>query len=278
MTGVSSLPVLTDTRGAVLLVTLNAPARRNALTPEMLCRLADAFTAFAADDTLRVAVVTGAGEQAFCAGGDLARTLPLMTGARAAEDDWDRRVLQEPRVMAASGLRDSPPGTFALDKPVLAAINGACMAAGFELMLGTDIRIAAEHARFGLPEVQRALLPFAGAMARLPRQVPQAVALQLMLSGEAISAAEALRVGLINQVLPAADVLPAALALAERMARHGPLAVRVVKRTVLAASGRPLHEAYALEDAAKAQVLASEDAREGPRAFMDKREPRYEGR
>ena len=259
--------------GAVLTLTLDAPARRNALTPEMLCRLADAVIDFAADPALRVAVITGAGSQAFCAGGDLQRTLPLMTGDRLAEDDWDRRLLADPLVMAASGLRDYP-----LDKPVIAAINGHCLAAGFELMLGTDIRIAADHARFGLPEVQRALLPFAGSMARLPRQVPQALALELMLTGDPIDAATALRIGLVNRVLPAAEVLPAAQALARRIAANGPLAVQAVKRTVREASGQPLAAAFALENEAKRQIMATEDAREGPRAFMEKRPAVYKGR
>jgi enoyl-CoA hydratase len=266
-------PVRLERRGDVLLVTLDAPRRRNALTPEMLCRLADAFVAYAADPVLRVAVVTGAGTQAFCAGGDLERTLPLLTGDRAPDDAWDRRLLDDAQVLAASGLRDFP-----LDKPVVAAVNGACMAAGFELLLGTDVRIAAETARFGLPEVQRALLPFAGSMARLPRQVPHAVARRLLLTGEPIDAPEALRVGLVNEVVPAAQVLERALAIAERIARNGPLAVRAVKRTVVAASGTPLHAAYALEDEARREVLASDDAREGPRAFMAKRAPRYRGR
>lgn len=259
--------------GHVLTITLSAPERRNALSPEMLCRLADAFIDFAADPNLRAAVVTGAGDVAFCAGGDLARTLPLLTGDREPQDDWDRRLLSDPRVLAASGLRDFP-----LDKPVVAAINGTCMAAGFELMLGCDLRFAAEHAIFGLPEVQRALLPFAGSMARLPRQVPHALAMQMLLTGEPISAQEAWRVGLVNSVLPAVDVLPAAMAAAERIARNGPLAVRAVKRCALATSGRPFEEAFALEDEAKREVLASADAREGPRAFIGKREPRYEGR
>ena len=268
-----SPPIRLQTLGAVQVITIDAPQRRNALTPEMLCRLADAFIAFARDPALRVAVVTGTGEQAFCAGGDLARTLPLLTGDRAPEDDWDRRLLGDPLVLAASSLRDFP-----LDKPVVAAINGSCMAAGFELMLGTDIRIAARHAQFGLPEVQRALLPFAGSMVRLPRQVPHVIAMRLLLTGEAIDADEALRVGLVNEVVAGAEVMPRAMAIAERIARNGPLAVQAVKRTAVATSGMSLTEAFAIEDTAKREVLATADAREGPRAFIEKREPRYEGR
>jgi enoyl-CoA hydratase len=266
-------PVVVASVGPILRVTLNAPERRNALTPEMICRLADAFISFAQDPTLRVAVVTGSGDRAFCAGGDLARTLPLMTGDRLPEDDWDRRLLAEPRVMAASGLRDFP-----IDKPVVAAINGHCMAAGFELMLGTDIRIASHTARFGLPEVQRALLPFSGSMARLPRQVPYAMAMQLLLTGDSIDAGEAFRIGLVNEVVAPEQVLPRAMAVAERVAQNGPLSVRAIKKTVGVTSGIPMEHAYAHEDAAWREVRSSADAREGPRAFIEKRKPRYEGR
>jgi len=267
-----STTVLYEKDGPVATITLNRPAARNALTPEMLCRLADAFIDFRNDDGLRVAILTGAGDLAFCAGGDLARTLPLMTGARPVEDDWDRRVLEEPGVMAASSLRG-----FALDKPVIAAVNGACLAAGFEILLGTDIRIAADHASFGLPEVQRALIPFAGSLARLPRQIAQAHAMEILLTGRPVSAERALQIGLVNQVLPAAEVMPRALELARQIAGNGPLAVQRVKHTVFAASGQPLAAGFAMEDESKRIVLASLDAREGPLAFMEKRAPRFTG-
>jgi enoyl-CoA hydratase len=264
--------VAVEKDGAVLRITLNRPAARNALTPEMLCRLADAFVMLRDDAALRVAVITGSGDLAFCAGGDLGSTLPLLTGAREPADEWDRRVMNEPQVMAASSLRG-----FALDKPVIAAINGACLAAGFELMLGTDIRIAASHASFGLPEVQRGLIPFAGSMVRLPRQVPQALAMEIMLAGRPINAQRALQAGLVNEVLPPGEVLPRAMALAAQIAGNGPLAVQQVKRTVMAASGASLGEGYAIEDESRRTVFASADAQEGPRAFMEKRPPRFTG-
>jgi enoyl-CoA hydratase len=251
----------------------NRPASRNALTPEMLCRFADAVVEFAADDALRVMVLTAEGEQAFCAGGDLARTIPLMTGERPPEDEWDRRVLNDPVVMPASSLRDYP-----LHKPVVAAINGACFAAGFEIMLGTDIRIAAKHASFCLPEVKRAVIPFAGSMVRLPRQVPYALAMEMMLTGDPIPAQRAQALGLVNEVLPGPEVLPRAMQIAGRIAQNGPLAVQQLKRTVIEASGLPLEQGYRLEDNTRRIVLGSEDAREGPRAFMEKRAPRYTGR
>ena len=267
-----SHPVIYEKNGPIAVITLNRPAARNALTPEMLCRLADAFVDFRDDAQLRVAILTGAGDLAFCAGGDLGSTLPLMTGARAPADDWDRRVLDEPQVMAASSLRDFP-----LHKPVIAAVNGTCLAAGFELLLGTDIRIAADHSQFGLPEVQRALIPFAGSLARLPRQIAQAHAMEILLTGRPVDAQRALQIGLLNHVLPASDVLPKALEIARQIAGNGPLAVQQVKQTVFAASGQPLHIGFELENDSKRRVLASRDAREGPLAFMEKRPPRFTG-
>lgn len=266
-------PILYETSGHIATITFNRPSARNALTPEMLCLLADAFADFASTKKLRVAIITGAGEKAFCSGGDLVQTLPLMTGERAPSDNWDRRLLNEPLVATASSLREFP-----LNKPVIAAVNGACLAAGMELLLATDIRIAASHAVFGLPEVTRGLLPFAGSMARLPRQISHCQAMALMLVGEAVSADEACRMGLVNRVVPAEQVMDEALTLAHKIAANGPLAVEAVKRTVLASSGVSLDTAFKLEDAAKREVFASADAREGPRAFAERRPPAYEGR
>ena len=169
------------------------------------------FGKVVADPEVRAVVLTGTGDVAFCAGGDLGLTLPLMTGARAPQDEFDRRLLDDPRTLAASSLRG-----FDIVKPTICAINGTCLAAGFELMLGTDIRIAAEQAQFGLPEVQRALLPFAGSMARLPRQVPAALAMQLLLTGRPISAELALQWGLVTELWPSDRLLPRALELAEQ--------------------------------------------------------------
>lgn len=268
-----SVPLIYSREGAVAKVVLNRPQSRNALTPEMLCRFADAVVDFAKDDSLRVMVLTAEGDQAFCAGGDLARTIPLMTGDRAPQDEWDRRLLEDPVVMSASSLRDFP-----LYKPVISAINGACFAAGFEIMLGTDIRIAAEHAQFCLPEVKRGLIPFAGSMVRLPRQIPHARAMQIMLTGDPISAREALSSGLVNELLPSREVLPRAMQLAQRIAGNGPVAVQRLKRTVAESSGLPLEQGFALENETKRIVMATEDAREGPRAFMEKRPANFQGR
>lgn len=262
-----------DVDGAIATVTLNRPEARNALTPEMLCRLADAFASYEADSNLRALIITGAGEHAFCSGGDLGSTIPLLAGAREPADEWDRRLLEDGAVMATSGLRER-----AGVKPVIAAVNGACMAAGFELLLGTDIRIAADHAQFALPEASRGVLPFAGAIARLPRQIPQCIAMQLMLTGEAIDAREACRIGLVNECSTAEQVMSKARSIAWRIAQNAPIPIREIKRVAIAASGLTLEQAYRLEDEARNRVLATEDAKEGPRAFMEKRRPRFQGR
>jgi enoyl-CoA hydratase len=265
-------PILFETNSSVAEMVLNRPQARNALSPEMLCRMADAVLQFSQDPSLRVLLLRAEGP-VFCAGGDLALSIPLLTGARPAQDAWDERVLHDPLVMAASSLRG-----FELDKPVVCAIEGPCYAAGFEIMLGTDLRIASERASFCLPEVQRGVLPFAGSMARLPRQVPWTLAMQLLLTGEPMDAPQALRAGLVNEVTLAGQATQRARALAQRIADNAPIAVQQVKRTALLASGLPLAQGFALEDAARDTVLATDDAREGPRAFMEKRAPVYKGR
>ena len=263
-----------DTHGEhIAMVRIDRPEARNALSPKILCALADAFLAVKADSRTRVMVLTGTGDAAFCSGGDLGLTLPLMTGARVPQDEFDRRLLEDERTLEISSLRD-----FDIVKPTICAINGVCFAAGFELMLGTDIRIAADHAQFGLPEVQRALLPFAGSMARLPRQVPTAAAMQLLLTGRPFSAQQALQWGLVTELLPSDQLLARALELAEQIAGNGPVAVQAVRRTAIQSSGLALHSAFALENGAKREVMRSQDAREGPLAFIEKRAPKFIGR
>jgi enoyl-CoA hydratase len=265
--------VLYEKRDGIAYVTLNRPEVRNAISPEVVCRLADAWRDYAADDSLRVAIVTGAGNQAFCAGADLGKLIPLFTGARKPEDEWDRRVLADRSLSQTILLRGFP-----LYKPIIAAINGFCLAGGTEIVQATDIRIAAEHATLGLTEVTRALLPFGGSMVRLPRQIPFCKAMEILLVGDHISAQEAYRIGLVNYVLPADQVMPKAEELARKIAANGPVAVRKLKETVLRALSVSLEEGFKLEDDSARVIMATEDAVEGPRAFIEKRKPQYKGR
>ena len=269
----SSLPLLVSREGAVAILTLNRAPARNALSPELACRLADALAEVDADDSVRVVILTGAGDKAFCSGGDLALGLPLLSGARQPETEWDHRFLADNSINDRIAYRN-----IELHKPVIAAVNGACMAAGMEMLLGTDIRIAVPHARFALPEVMRGVIPFAGALARLPRQIPYAMAMEMLLTGEAIDAETALRVGIISRIVEPAALMDTAMTIAQRIAANAPVAVQETKRTVIAATGRTLAEGYVLEEGSKARVMATDDAREGPRAFMEKRAPVYQGR
>lgn len=264
--------LLTDASDGVLTITLNRPDAHNALSPELLCRLVDALDTFEADASLQVAIITGAGTKAFCSGGDLGATLPLFSGARLPVDEWDQRLLDEPRLRSVAPLRDEP-----LSKPVIAAVNGACVAAGAEILLGTDIRIATPQAIFGWPEVKHALIPFAGTLARLPRQVSWCQAMNLLLTGEMINADKALQLGLINEVVEPDLLLERARQVAGRIAANGPLAVKEIKRVARAGTSEPLPVVYAMEDNSYKTIMASADAREGPRAFMEKRKPVFRG-
>jgi enoyl-CoA hydratase len=261
-----------EKEGAIARITFDRPEVRNALDPEAIVRLAEAWRDFAADPTLRVAIVTGAGSESFCSGADLSRLIPLFTGARAPEDEWDRRLFEEPPLLQRALLRD-----FELYKPVVAAVNGHCIAGGMELLQATDVRIASASATFGLQEAKWGLFPGSGSTVRLPRQVPYCVAMELLLTGERISAEEAWRVGLVNRVVSPERVLPEAERVARILADNGPLAVRKIKEAVLRTWGRSLREALDLELRLASEVFASRDAREGPRAFREKRKPVFHG-
>jgi enoyl-CoA hydratase len=265
--------VLFEKRDHIAFITFNRPEVHNAYNPETLVRLAEAWQEVARDDQIRAAIVTGAGKVAFSAGADLGRLIPLFTRARQPEDEWDEKLLANRRLGDTAILRG-----FDLDKPIIAAINGFCIAGGMELIQACDLRVASETASFGLQEVKWAIIPAAGSLARLPRQIPYCKAMEILLTGNRIDAAEAWRIGLVNYVVPPQDVMPRALELAETIAANGPLAVRAIKQAVRRCSGRPLDEAFKIENECARPVMQSEDAKEGPRAFMQKRKPAYHGR
>jgi len=195
-----------------------------------------------------------------------------MTGARQPEDEWDRKLAADLTQILTAILRP-----FELYKPIIAAVNGHAVAGGCEILQATDLRVAASTATFGLAEAQRGLVPGGGSMVRLPRQVPYCKAMEILLLGDRIPAEEAHRIGLVNEVVAPGQVMPRAEELAQRLVRNGPLAVRKIKEVVLRTNGVPLHDAFAIENECSAQVMASRDAREGPRAFREKREPNFTG-
>jgi enoyl-CoA hydratase len=261
-----------EKHGAIARVTFDRPDVRNALDPEAIVRLAEAWRDFAADRELRVAIITGAGDDSFCSGADLARLIPLFTGGRQVEDEWDRRLFDDPSQMQVALIRD-----FELYKPVVAAVNGHCIAGGMEILQATDIRVAASTATFGLQEAKWGLFPASGSSVRLARQIPYSLAMEILLTGERITAEEAWRIGLVNRVVPPGQVQDEAERYARLLADAGPLAVRKIKESVLKTWGKPLPEALAIESNLAMEVFASRDAREGPRAFKEKRKPNFRG-
>jgi len=261
-----------DIRDGIAELTMNRPEKRNALSPEMLVRMAKAWRTVRDDDDIRVAVLTGAGDKAFCAGADLGRLITLMTRQRGPEDEWDQQLLADKAAFGDGLLRG-----FLLDKPVISAIQGDALAGGTELMLATDLRVAAEGCTVGLTEVARGLIPGGGGVSRLPRQIPRAKAMEVLLLGEPMPVQEAWRIGLVNEVLPREQVLDRSRALAQRIARNGPIAVRAVKEAVRRSDGSSLEEALRIESEVGVAVFTSKDAIEGPLAFMEKRPPRFTG-
>ncbi len=247
------MSILSELRDGVLVVTINRPEAGNSLNPAVGQGLVDALGGAAEDPDIRTVIVTGAGEKIFSAGMDLK--------AFAAGEDMSP-------VGAGLALLANCP------KPIIAAVNGTAVAGGFEVVMRCDLVVAAEHARFGIPEVKRGLVA-AGGGTRLPTRIPLNVALELGLTGETVTAARALELGLVNRVVPAAEVLPAALELAALITANGPLAVQATKRLMREEVG-PENSDHVRE--VTRPVFASEDAKEGATAFAEKRPPVWRGR
>ncbi len=253
--------VVVDRHGHVLVVRLNRPEARNALTPGILAGVAKAVEEAESDDELRVVVLTGTGDRAFCAGMDL-RAFAAGTGAGTASS-----------AVQAAYLRVINGGA---NVPVIGAANGTAVAGGLELLLGCDVIVASEDAQFGLPEVKRGLIPGGGGTG-LGTRIPLGVALELILTGDSISAARAYELGLVNVVVPAGDVLATAVGIAERIAANGPLAVKAAKELGRLANADAEAWARRLTEW-QPVIFGSDDAREGATAFVEKRPPVWKGR
>jgi enoyl-CoA hydratase len=254
---------LVEQQGHVLIVTMNRPEARNALSAEMMAIMRSAWDQVDNDESIRACVLTGAGGS-FCAGADLKAMTAKHPGDTAS--DWDLSVI-EPLL---KGRR--------LTKPLIAAVEGPAIAGGTEILQATDIRVAGESARFGVSEPRWGLFPLGGSAVRLPRQIPYTVACDLLLTGRHITATEALQFGLIGHVVPDGQALTKALELADLIAANGPLAVQAILRTIRETEGMAENDAFKIDARLGMDVFRSEDAKEGPRAFAEKRKPEFRGR
>jgi len=262
--------VIVEKEGAILIVTLNRPEKRNAVNSEVMCRLYDAWEQLNDNNELRVGILTGRGNT-FCAGMDL-EDLKKLRGDEKL-DEWADRVMHTPDLAFKAWLKVKRP-----KKPIILAVEGFARAGGTEILQGTDIRVAGESAMFGITEVQRALFPLAGSTVRLRRQIPYAMAAEILLTGEDMPARRAYEIGLINYVVPDGQALTKAKQIAQRIADNGPLAVQGILATLRETEMLPEDKAFEIEMKYGLPILVSEDGKEGPRAFLEKRKPVFKGR
>ena len=259
--------VLYEKKGHIAYITLNRPDAYNAINAEAWKGLTQAWIDVRDDPEVRVAIVTGVGEKAFSSGADLMEIGQYMM---TPEDQRPPLNTLIPDITPMRGLE--------VWKPFIAAINGLAIGGGLELAMACDMRIAAENAKLGLKEVKQSLVPNMSGTQRLPRLVPLAVAMEMLLTGDSISAQEAYRIGLVNKVVPQAELMSAAEELANRIAENGPLAVKAIKEVVYRGIQMNLADGIRVEEYFSKPLLGTEDAKEGPMAFMEKRKPVYKGK
>ncbi len=265
--------VLTERDGHLLVVTLNRPERQNAINGEMLVRMLDAWELADRDPDIRALVLTGAGGN-FCSGADLKE----MAGGHQGDADADGidvqgRLAADPDLPWKALLRSWRPAV-----PLILAVEGTAIAGGTELLGATEIRVAGESAKFGISEVRWSLYPMGGSAVRIPRQIPYTIACELLLTGEHISAQRALELGLIGHVVPDGTALEKAKEIGQAICANGPLAVQALLKTLRETNGMQETEALEHEFTYGWDVFGSEDAKEGPRAFKEKRTPNFQGK
>ena len=244
-------------------ITINRPEAMNAMDPATYKELSEAWIDVRDDPDIWVAIITGAGDKAFSAGADLKKTIGRPVEA------WHFWQTQEEQILNR-GLE--------VWKPIIAAVNGYCLAGGMTLLLATDIRIAAEHATFGLSEVSRGILPGNGGTQRTIQQLPYPVAMYFLLTGERMNAEDALRAGLINKVVPLSELMTEAERIARRICENAPLAVRAIKELAVRGQYLSIEQGLRLEQAIQRVLSTTDDAKEGPRAFAEKRKPVWKGK
>ena len=266
-------PLLFEKKDHVAWLTLNRPEAKNTLNAEIFVDLSEAWQEIKDDDHIRVAVLTAAGDVDFCCGGDLSSVIPIWMGTKKPENSIEEKLLADPQIVDKTLLKHTP-----FDKPIVAAINGRALGGGCEILQATDVRIAAEHATFGLPEPKLGLIPGGGSTVRLARQLPWAHAMKILLCGEPINAQQALEFGLISEICPADQLQQRAEQTAAQIAALAPLATQAIKRTALASHTMSWDDAFHYEMEQSALTTLSEDAREGNKAFKEKRQANFKGK
>jgi enoyl-CoA hydratase len=263
--------IIVERDASTMILTMNRPKRMNAFSGTMLVTLVDAYAEAAADDDIRCIILTGAGGN-FSSGADL-KAMAGDSDEEGTRPDVAERMAADPDLSWKGFLKLDRPL-----KPIIAAVEGVAIAGGTEVLLGTDIRVAGESARFGVSEVRWSLYPMAGSAVRLPRQIPYTAAAEILLTGKHITAAEAKALGLIGHVVPDGQALAKAKEIAAQICLNGPLAVEEVLRTIRTSGGLTEAEAFAEEFPRGWAVFSSEDAKEGPKAFAEKRVPNFQRR
>lgn len=258
--------VLYEQSDRIVTITINRPDAMNAIDPETHSALIEAWSRFRDDEDAWVAILTGAGEKSFSAGADLKKMIPAAFARKGGGRGHN--------VYGLGGITRG----LEIWKPIIAAINGHCLAGGLEQALACDLRVAAPHATFGLPEVRWAIMPGAGGTQRLPRAVPLAKAMEMILMAQSLSAEQALQFGLINAVVPLPELMPTARKWAQTICERGPLAVRAAKEAVVRGLTMPLADGLRLEAFLSGTLRGTEDAVEGPKAFAEKRKPNFQAR
>jgi len=258
----------------VVTITINRPQARNSLDMEHFFQLRTAWERFAEDDDAFVAIVTGVGRD-FCVGADLKTYIPQITELRKRMKAAEVSEIDGYRL--DDGVKAVLRGTK-LYKPIIAAVNGTCVAGGMEMLGGTDLRVAADTATFGVMEPKRGLFAGGGTTVRLPRQIPYPAAMELLLCADQVPAQRAYDMGLLNEVCRPSDLMERAYDYAHRITANGPFAIRKTKESVLRGLATNMPEAYKIESEISGEVFSSEDATEGPLAFAEKRSPQWKNR
>jgi E-phenylitaconyl-CoA hydratase len=257
------MALIYEKKGKTAYITINRPDVMNAMDPETYSELSQAWIDVRDDPDVWCAIITGAGDRAFSAGADLRKTIPRET------EKWTFWQTQQEQILNR-GLE--------VWKPIIAAVNGYCLAGGMTLLMATDIRVAADHAKFGLSEVKRGILPGNGGTQRAIQQLPYPIAMWLLLSGEWLDASEAQQYGLVNKVVPLGELVTEAERMAHVICENGPLAVRAIKELAVRGQYMPVEYGLRLEQAIGQVLRNTDDAREGPKAFAEKRKPNFTGR